>query len=133
MPAPTVFFQPYSNREDFITTVGIYDDDTGAAINLSGWTFEFEIRIPRPHFDSSGYIPWFDFGTPFETTPLITASLGSGITVLDTGILQILIPEATFRQLTAHTYMACLTGTNGTDTRQFFIGQLPVRYGGVTQ
>ncbi len=210
MPAPQVFLQPYSNREDFLLTVGIYDDDTGNPVNLSGtlgagtfnnwtvtdgaiattsvtqltigpntalalivgvglgikagdfitiadpsglnqmfgyatsynanngalvvqvgWSFEFEIRQPRSGFDNSGYVPFYDIGTPGDT-PILSATNGTGVSIVDTGIIQILIPEATFRQLHAHTYLCNLTGTDGVNTRQIFIGKLPVLYGGVT-
>jgi hypothetical protein len=214
---------PFSNREDFPLTVGIFDDDTGSAINLSGttgsgtfsfWnvtagvaittsttqitiptfpignqlsalaltvgtnltinagdpitisdvtgnnkmqgyvtsyapasgilvaqigcTYQFEIRsgTQRPAGSGFDYTWWFDFGTISDIAPKLTAALGVGaqgsIFVVDNGIIQIRFAESVFKTLHLSTYMASLTMFDGADTRQIFISELPVQFGGVT-
>jgi hypothetical protein len=218
MYANPVRFQPFSNREDFLQTVSIYDDDTGQPVNLSGtigagtfsnWnvragvslttslttltipslpigaqlstlaltvgtglvinagdpititdisgnnsmqgyvlsynkttgvltcqiglTFVFEIRRGRPR-DSviDDYSWYFDFGTLRTSAPLIAAALGTGLTIIDVGFLQIRIPVSSFNQLNLYTYLASLTMTDSYDTRQLFLAELPVLYGGTS-
>lgn len=109
-----------------------YTPANGALIVQIGCTFQFEIRRSGPRWTGSGYIPWFDFGVPDEHGPLIKAALGTGILYVDIGIIQILIPEATFKQLHGGTYQMALTVTDSVATRQMFIGALSVQYGGVT-
>ncbi len=132
MFAQITFPEPFSNRADFfLPSLGLFDDDTGDQIDLValGVTFQFEIRKERPSTD--GYVPWFVYGV--DEGPLITASLGNGISIVDTGIIQILILEAQFRDLTPGTYLAALTAAdNQGNTRQIFIAKVPVLYGGVT-
>lgn len=109
-----------------------YAASTGALVCQIGLTFQFEIRdIGRKHYDS-GYSPFYDIGVATGDTPIIMASLGDGITIIDQGFLQILIPEAQTRQLRNKTYLASMTATDSISTRQLFIGKLPEQYGGVT-
>jgi hypothetical protein len=228
---PPVFLPPFSNREDFLLTVGIYDDDTGYPVNMTGitlansgvaftgsswtvtdglitttstttitiptlpittntlaalpltvgtnlainvgdqiviadstglntltgmvtsytastgaivaqigWTYLFEIRRAPPRNTGSGYITWYDFGTPEEYGPILQASLGAGISVISTGVVQIQIFSGAaptnglgnFSGLHGGTYFACMTATDGLNTRQVFIGKLPVYHGGVS-
>ena len=215
-----VQFPPFSNREDFLATVSLFDDDTGDPVRLDGTTtvggmpytgavwnvtdgniltqsnnlitiptypigaqvsqlsltvgmgfefqpgdpvviadptgqntltgyvisyvgvtglltvqigclFDFEIRRHGPRYDGSGYIPWYDFGVPDEYGPLLRATLGNGITFIDVGVIQIMIPAAFFQKLHAGTYTAAMTVTDSVNTRQMFIGNLPVAWGGV--
>jgi hypothetical protein len=126
-----VLLPQVSNREDFLLTLSLYDDDANEPIDLTGWTFQFEIRRPGAQRFDGGYGWYADMGA-VDVSPTLAASLGSGITVLDTGLLQILIPEARMKTLCPATYLACLTATDGVNTRQLFIGRLPVLYGGVT-
>lgn len=120
-----------------------YVSSTGALVCQIGVTFQFEIRkIGRPMGIGDGYGPWWDFGIPPDG-PLISASLGNGILITDLGSIQILIPESSFRALGnpsstqpgrgSGTYQTGLTMTDSINTRQVFIGRLPVLYGAVTQ
>jgi hypothetical protein len=86
-----------------------------------------------------GYLPYYDLGTPDGLAPILTASLTGDnvaigtITITDVGFLQIFIPEKLMRGLHApKTYMAAMTCTDGTNTRQLFLALLHVLYGGVT-
>lgn len=114
-------------------TVTSYNSNTGTLVSQIGNTFQFEIRRGPPRNDGSGYVPWYDFGTPGDIGAVIRASLGNGVMITDLGYLQVLIPEVTFRRLHLGTYHASMTMFDGTNTRQVFIANLPVLYGGVTQ
>ena len=116
-----------------VGTVTSYTASSGTLVCQIGCTFQFEIRRGPPRNDGSGYVPWYDFGTPDEIGPLLSAALGTGVTITDIGYLQVLIPEPTFRKLAIGTFTANLTLFDGVATRQVFIANLPVLYGGVTQ
>jgi hypothetical protein len=103
-----------------------------------GLTFQFEVRREHQHPNSADYGPFFDFGggsVPGGSAPLITAALGTGLSIIDLGFLLINIPETIVRQLgsfTARSYIAALTATDSVNTRQIMIARLPILYGGVT-
>lgn len=109
-----------------------YSIATGALVVQIGVTFQFQIRLGGPRNTGSGFIPFFDFGTPETTQPLLSATLGSGITILDVGVFQVFIPEIQFRQLVHRSYQAACTITDSVNTRQVFVAELPVLIGGVT-
>lgn len=117
-----------------VGTVTSYNATTGALVCQIGMTFQFEIRTGRrDNWRSTGFTPWTDTGVPANDAPLLSASLGNGITITDLGFLEIRIPESKFRQLCAPgTYQAALTMFDGTNTRQVFVAELPVIAGGVT-
>jgi hypothetical protein len=112
-------------------TVSSYNNATGLLVCQIGSTFQFEIRRGPPRNDGSGYVPWYDFGTPDDQGPLLSAALGTGITIVDIGYLQVLIPAVIFQQLNIGTFMASMTMSDGVATRQVFLANLPVLYGGV--
>lgn len=106
---------------------------TGKLVVQIGVTFQFEIRRCGPRNSNiDDFTPFFYTGQVLTTPPILSASLGNGITHIDTGVFQIRIPEATFRQLERRTYQAGLTMTDSIDTREIFVAALPVGYGGVT-
>jgi hypothetical protein len=126
---------------NFVTGyVTSYASATGALVCQIGVTFQFEIRRGGPRNTGGGYIAFYDFGTPDDLGPLLSAALGTGITILDIGVIQILIPETTFKTLTDNvsqtanigTFDVGMTMTDSVNTRQLFIAELPVLYGGVT-
>lgn len=128
-----------SNREDLYLPLSVFDDDLGQPIDMValGWTFQFEIRRGGPKNTGSGYIPWYDFGTPDDLGPLLTATLNAGagkgtIIIDDVGYMHVFIPEVMVKTLSSGTYQACMTVFDGANTRQLFIARLPVLYGGVT-
>jgi hypothetical protein len=110
-----------------------YGAATGALVCQINMTFQFEVRKTPPNWQPGlDYSAFYDFGVSDET-PILQASLANGqIFITDVGALQIRIPESSFRSLRGGTYAACLTMTDGFTTRQVFIGQLPVLWGGVT-
>ena len=214
-----VLFPAFSNREDFLVTVSLFDDDTGEALELSGrtlaapgdftsaaWTvssgatttvsatqltipdfpiqnellavalvvdqnlgilagdpvliedtatglntmsgyvtsyvpasgamvcqiglsFEFEIR--GSYHQDDGYSSTWSIGSVGDEQPLISAQLGNGISIVDTGKVQVRIPAATQAKLHHRTYKASMNMTDSYDTRQLFIGKLPILSGGV--
>jgi hypothetical protein len=113
-------------------TVLSYTPSNGALSVQIGWTFQFEIRHGGPRNAWDDYSPQFLVGIAPVSQPILTASLGNGIMLIDVGYLQIQILEATFRQLIHRTYQAALVAFNGYSRRQLFVARLPVQYGGVT-
>ena len=134
-----------TGQNQMLGYVTSYAATTGALIVQIGVTFQFEIRRGGPRMtNTTGYVDFYDFGTPDDLGPLLTASLGSGISIIDVGFIQVLIPEATFRTLGSApggpsqpsggsgTFTVGMTMTDSINTRQLIIGNLPVLYGGVT-
>lgn len=139
MFADRILLPPVTNREDLYLPISVFDDDLGQPINMValGWTFQFEIRRGGPKNTGSGYIPWYDFGTPDDLGPLITATLnapaGAGTIIIDdVGYMHVWIPESVMKTLSSGTYQVAMTAFDGTYTRQLFVARLPVLYGGVT-
>jgi hypothetical protein len=108
-----------------------YTSSSGALSVQIGCTFDFEIRRVGPRMTTGGYVPYFDWGVPDEHGPLLQATLGNGIQIIDIGVIQILIPAATFQKLRGGTYQAALVMSDSVNTRQVFVANLPVAYGGV--
>lgn len=110
-----------------------YAPATGAVVAQIGCAFDFEIR-GNHHGDGygDGYGSSSQIGSDSFSAPLITALLGTGITVVDIGKLQIRIPASTMQQLRHRTYCAAMAVYSGPDTRQLFIGKLPILYGGLS-
>ena len=106
-----------------------YAPATGALVMQVGSAFDFEIRAHHHGF-GDGYGPFEDVGTT-GPGPSIQAQLGSGITVVDIGVIQIRIPATTMQKLRHRTYGAAMTMFDGSDTRQVFVGKLPIISGGV--
>ena len=111
-----------------------YAAATGALVCQIGSTFQCEIRrVKGEHnFDLAYGSSWDVWGTYPGDAPIMTLSLGSGLTMVGTGILQIRSPEVNFRKLNHRTYGLSLTMTDSYDTRQCFLARLPILYGGVT-
>jgi hypothetical protein len=115
-----------------------YSLTTGALVVQIGMAFEFEIRRKGPDNGSNyagdgyslsgGMIGYYD-----DCAPIVTAQLGNGISIVDVGFLHILIPVSIFGKLYARTYLASLTMTDSRNTRQIFVADLPIIYGGVTR
>lgn len=120
-----------------------YNANAGTLVCQIGLSFQFEIRGDGGAGGYPGYGPAYDWGLPNDQGAILRAGLGTGVSIIDIGYFQILIPEATFKQVldlpynsqsntVARTLMASLTITDSVNTRQLYIGRLPVLYGGVT-
>lgn len=109
-----------------------YAPATGALVCQIGSSFEFEIR-GHHHGDAygSGYGSSSMIGTDDHSAPIIAAQLGNGISVVDLGRIEIRIPAATISKLHHTTYGVGMTIYDGADTRQLFVGKLPILSGGV--
>lgn len=115
-----------------------YNAGTGAiTFTVATVSIQLEIRRVSRHgsdWRDSGYGANYQLGSYDCDRPILTASIGSGITIVDVGIFQIYFPESSFRQLGSgmHSVAATLASADGTDVRQLFLGRLPVFAGGVT-
>lgn len=106
-----------------------YTPSTGAMIVQVGCAFDFELRAHHDHHHG-GYVENADFGG--GSGPELRALLGSGITVIGLGVLQIRIPAFLIAKLRHRTYGVGMTMYDGSDTRQLFIGKQPILSGGVS-
>jgi hypothetical protein len=125
--------------------VANYSANTGALVIQVGWTFQFELRRGGARNTGMGYIQWWDWGTPDDLGPLLSASFANGfLSLTDKNIVQILIPESVVKTLGSTalfapsegdapgTYRASMTGTDSVNTRQLLMGLQPVYDGGVS-
>jgi hypothetical protein len=119
-----------SNEPGYVISYAI---STGFMVVQIGCSFLFEIRRSGAGSDSSGYVPYYDVGVSDESGPLLQAELGNGIFFVDIGVIQIMIPAAAMQKLRTGTYSAALVVTDSVNTRQMFVGQLPVQWGGVSR
>lgn len=138
---PVQIIDSINDQNQMIGYVLTYDSASGVMAVQIGLTFQFEIRHQAPSgaggiMGGSNYVPDYDYGgtsySPYEGAPVLTAGLGTGISIIDIGYYKIMIPESSIRRLAPKTYQASLTVTNSVDTRQVFIGKLPELSGGVT-
>ena len=106
-----------------------YAPSTGALVAQIGCAFDFELRAHHNHHD--GYGESWLVGDDCHG-PIIRAQLGSGITVVGLGVIQIRIPAVTIAKLRHRTYGAAMTLFDGYDTRQILLGKQPVLHGGVS-
>lgn len=127
-----------SNRESFVQTVQICDDQTGDLISLTDTDdnpiYEIYLEISE-HRDrnSRDYSP---VASPYYDDcgdPLIFASLDDYISIVDTGTIDVQIPYTVMQKLRGNlTYDIFMRLENQADedARQLFIGSLPVLFGG---
>jgi hypothetical protein len=129
--SPVTIADAATGKNTMTGYVTSYAPATGALVAQIGWAFELEIRGSHHHggydggYGASSYI-----GSDDCEAPLISAALGSGISVIDLGKLQIRIPAATMAVLRHKTYRVGMTAFDGYDSRQIFIGKLPIFGGG---
>lgn len=115
-----------------------YNAATGAiSFTIATVAIELEIRRVARHgsdFMDSGYGANYTLGSYDGDRPILTASIGNGITIVDQGIFQIYFSETAFRALGSgmHSVAATLASADGVDVRQLFLGRLPVLSGRVT-
>lgn len=111
-----------------------YAPATGQLVCQIGCAFDFEIRSGFHHGDGygGGYGSSAYIGSDDCVSPIIRAQLGSGITVIGLGVIQLRIPASVLAKLRHKTYGVAMTLYDGADTRQLFIGKLPILSGGVS-
>lgn len=108
-----------------------YAPSTGVLVMQVGCAFEFEIRSHHHHSGTFDYSESSsDIGID-TVSPIITAQLGNGITVTGLGALQIRIPASVMAKLRHRTYGVAMTLFDGYDSRQAFVGKMPIVGGGV--
>lgn len=108
-----------------------YAPATGALVAQIGCAFEFEIRGQhQASDDDGGYGASSYIGSDACEAPLISAGLGNGLSLVDLGKIEIRIPAATMARLRHRTYGIAMSAYDGYDSRQLFIGKLPVFAGG---
>ena len=132
LPGDPIKIADASGKNTMTGYVISYAIATGALVVQIGMTFQFEIRAKGPWTWDSDYNPWYDVGAPTIDRPIITASLGKGIEIIDVGYIQIMIPELQFRVLRHKSYKVGLTMTDSVNTRQVMAAELPMIFGGVT-
>ena|ERR1017187_5874913 len=126
-------FPAITNRESWSPQFTLYDDETGDLLDLTNLTFQLEVRnLRRRDYDASGYGPSYGYGTADYQTPILTASLGNGITVTGPGTFEVFFSETQMSTLSPDTYSVACTVNDGTNVRQLFLGRLPVLDGMVT-
>ena len=120
-----------------------YAAATGVLVCQIGVSFQFELRGDSAG-TWSGYSANYDWGLPNDQGAVMRATLGNGIMIVDLGYFNVFIPESQFRGVldipfnsqsntVARTLMASLTLTDSVNTRQLYVGRLPIIFGGVSQ
>lgn len=106
-----------------------YAPNTGVLVCQIGCSFDLEIREHHHHGHGYGETEWSGEGVG---GPIITAQLGNGIFVVGLGIVLIRIAASEIVKLHHKTYGIGMTMYDGADTRQLFIGKMPILSGGVS-
>lgn len=148
-----VLFPPMSNRESFVSTIQIADDQTGDLITLTDtlnnplYAIFLEISPPRHHGRYGGQYSSPYYYDNWTGEPRILATLSNYLSIPDTGTIQVQIPYTVIQTLrgglTYDVYlrMESVGGDwNGDfnsdfpadpiDARQLLIGKLPIHFGG---
>src|SRR5581483_884772 len=102
MYQPSTQFPQVTNRESWTQLIGIYDNYTGDAVDLTGVSIQLEIRRVSGSGGGSywdGYGPNYSVGAYDYNAPILRASIGNGIDIVDIGIIQVYFSETQFRSL----------------------------------
>lgn len=127
--APVTIADP-TGKNTMTGYVTSYAPSTGVLVCQIGSAFEFEIR--GHHHHDGGFGGFSSVGSIGEGGSIIAAQLGNMLTVVDLGRVEIRIPASLMAKLGHKTYGAAMTMFDGADTRQLFVGKLPIISGGVT-
>ena len=134
-----VTFPAASNRESWVQSVQISDDETGDPITLTDssgnalYEIYLEIAPPRGHGGHGSYGGVSSSYYDECGERIIFASLADYITLPDLGVIQIQIPYTIMQTLRGgRTYdvFLRLEDQADDDARQLLIGKLPIAYGG---
>jgi hypothetical protein len=134
-----VAFPAVSNRESFVQTVEIFDDQTGDLISLTDadddviYQIFLEISPPRDHHHGGG--GYSTYSGPYYSDSgdvRIFATLDDYLSVVDTGTINVQIPFTVMQKLHGATYdiYMRIVSQADDDARQLFVGKLPVVFGG---
>jgi hypothetical protein len=132
-----LYFEQTTNRESWNKIIQFKDRDTGELLDLTHITsIHVEVRPsrgPNENWDASGYGPNYGLGAMNVSAPMITADLGNGVTVIDTGTILIQFGLSKMRALWATDYIIAAVCSDGTDEGvfQLWLGTLPVKFGAV--
>lgn len=125
-----VMFSQVSNSADWIDTVELTSEDDGQLIDLTGWTVTMQVRYGAANASSPQTYYAGSFGN--LGSPVLVASTANGkLTVPSTGVIQWTFRASELSQVQAGFYDVGLTMTNGTETFQLILGQVPIVNGGV--
>lgn len=113
----------------FVTS---YVPTTGAMVAQIGCAFDFEMRGHHHHNFDCDYGPSSGIGSDVGDTPVVQAQLGSGITVVGLGVVQVKIPASILFKTRHRTYNVAMALYLGGDTRQILLGKQPILYGGLS-
>lgn len=100
-----------SNRARYVLALTVIDENTGEAVDLTGYDVTFAIR------------------DPCDDTPLITLTVDNGIDddEFDDGIIELTFTSTQMRTLDAKQYeVGCTITADGEDADQFIIGTIAV-------
>src|SRR5215471_9322158 len=102
--SPVTIADAATGNNQMLGYVTGYTNSSGVLVCQIGYSFQFEIRGDMPTGASAGYRPYWDWGSPNDQGAILTAALGNGISIIDVGFLQILIPEVQFRSVLDQPY-----------------------------
>lgn len=134
-----VLFPAISNRESWVLTVQIADDQTGDLITLTDgsgnplYAIYLEISPPRRMHGHAGNYSSPYYYDNWTGEPRIFATLSNYLTIIDVGTIQVQIPYTvmqTLRRSETYDVFMRLEDVAGQDARQILNGKLPVHFGG---
>ena len=125
---------PTTNRESLIFEIEFIDADDGTAVDLTDVSMQVKIRLTSEAQwpSSTGYVPFYDYGTADAPCLLATTDNGS-IIIPDDFTAVVTFTEAQMRTLCPGQYTISGTVTRDEIGMQMFICDLPVLSGGVPQ
>lgn len=105
-----ITFLPTTNRQDWTETAQIKDEETGAAINITGATIFLSVRDPKSEVE------------------VLNASVGNRITLTDPtqGIFEWTFTDNDMSGVVANTYDVGLVMVLAGAATQLMLGSLPV-------
>ena len=136
--SPVTIADAATGKNTMTGYVQSYAPSTGKMVVQIGYSFLLEIRTAPQGGAGDGYGSSSFIGSDDLGVPILQASLGNGITVVDIGRLLVNIaanPAATLNtaKLRHRTYNVGMTMFDGdADTRQIFVGRLPILNGYVS-
>ncbi len=132
--APVTIADTATGKNTMTGFVTSYVPATGAMVAQIGAAFDFEMRGHHNHgWDNCDYGSSMLIGSDSgEGTPIVQAQLGSGITVIGIGVVQVLVPAATLFKTRHKTYNVAMAIYLGGASRQILLGKQPILYGGLS-